>query len=405
MSAFHLVKMPCCTRFRRRSGYYSNLIQSRADWAFAGVYADEATTGTKDERAEFQRLLTDCRAGKIDLIITKSITRFARNTVILLETVRDLKLLNIDVYFEEQNIHSLSGDGELMLTILASYAQEESRSVSENCKWRIRRDFQQGRPNIGRMLGYRLRDGQFHTIPEEAELVCRIFADYLAGMGVNAIVNKLNHEGILSPMGRRWGVSSVAKILRNEKYTGNMMLQKTFVEDHISKKKRDNHGELPRYFIENCHEAIIDQRIFNEVQLEIVRRAAKHQPNPKTPSVYPFTGLLTCGKCGARYRRKHTNAGSKYEKIVWICPTFNMKGKSACASQQIPEDILNAKTMEAGGFDGLKEIRVPDHNLLSFIYSDRQVDLTWKNSSRRDSWTPKMREDARQNSLERRSQK
>jgi DNA invertase Pin-like site-specific DNA recombinase len=158
--------------------YYSKLIQSRADWAFSGVYADEATTGTKDNRAELQRLLADCRAGKIDMIITKSIARFARNTVTLLETVRELKLLNIDVYFEEQNIHSLSGDGELMLTILASYAQEESRSVSENCKWRIRRDFAQGRPSASRMLGYHLRDGKFYIIPEEAEIVRRIFADY-----------------------------------------------------------------------------------------------------------------------------------------------------------------------------------------------------------------------------------
>ena len=157
--------------------YYSNLIQQRLDWEYAGVYADEALTGTKDTRPEFQRLIADCKDGKIDLIITKSISRFARNTVTLLETVRELKLLGVDVYFEEQNIHSMSGDGELMLTILASYAQEESRSVSENCKWRIRKRFQQGEiVNLRFMYGYRINNGQIEIDQEQAEIVRMIYA-------------------------------------------------------------------------------------------------------------------------------------------------------------------------------------------------------------------------------------
>lgn len=172
--------------------YYNSFIQSNPEWLFCGVYADEALTGTKDNRENFQRLLSECRAGRIDLIITKSISRFARNTVTLLETVRELKELGVDVYFEEQNIHSISPDGEFMLTLLGSYAQEESYSASENQKWRIRKDFEQGRLGSITMLGYeRSNDGTLIIVPEEAETVRMIFNDYLNGMGKNAIANKL----------------------------------------------------------------------------------------------------------------------------------------------------------------------------------------------------------------------
>ena len=172
--------------------YYSTLIQSRGDWLYVGVYADEAKTGTKDTREDFQRLIEDCEAGKIDMVITKSISRFARNTVTLLQTVRAFKALGVDIFFEEQNIHTMSGDGELMMTILASYAQEESRSASENQKWRVRRNFEEGIPWNGRMLGYRLKDGRYEIVPEEAEIVRRIFRDYLSGLGYLAIAKQLN---------------------------------------------------------------------------------------------------------------------------------------------------------------------------------------------------------------------
>ena len=209
--------------------YYSSYIQQNPDWEYKGVYADEAFTGTKDNRPEFQRLLNDCRAGKLDLIITKSISRLARNTVTMLETVRELKALNIDIYFEEQNIHSLSGDGELMLTILASYAQEESLSVSENCKWRIRTQFAKGRPVSISMLGYKLIQGKLVIIPEEAEVVRMIFCDYLSGMSKVGIAQKLNELGIKTKRGGIWHESMVKYLLENEKYTGDMLLQKTFV--------------------------------------------------------------------------------------------------------------------------------------------------------------------------------
>ena len=162
--------------------YYSSMIQKHPGWLYCGVYADEALTGTKDSRENFQRLLTDCREGKIDLVITKSISRFARNTVTLLETVRELKELGVDVFFEEQNIHTMSTDGELMMTILAAYAQEESRSVSENQKWKVKRQFEDGKPWDGTLLGYRYRDGKYVIHPQEAEVVRRIFRDYLSGL-------------------------------------------------------------------------------------------------------------------------------------------------------------------------------------------------------------------------------
>ena len=225
--------------------YYSSLIQKHPGWTYAGVYADEAKTGTKDSRANFQRLIADCQQGRIDLVITKSVSRFARNTVTLLETVRQLKDMGVDVYFEEQNIHTMSTDGELMLTILASYAQEESRSASENQKWRIRKNFKEGRPWNGVMLGYRQQGGKYIIVPEEAEIVRRIYTEYLAGKGLEAIVNGLNADGILTQKGFTWHKGPVSRILRNSNYTGNLLLQRFYSENHITKRKCVNEGELP----------------------------------------------------------------------------------------------------------------------------------------------------------------
>jgi len=377
--------------------YYSALIQRRIEWEFAGIYADDPVSGTADNRAEFKRMLTDCRAGKIDMIITKSISRFARNTLTTLETVRELKSLGIDVFFQKENTHSLSSDGELMLSILASYAQEESLSVSENCLWRIRKMFQQGRPSTGTMMGYRLRDGKLHVVPDEAEVVRQIYADYLGGMGVLAVCKKLNAAGVPTKGGGPWMEGTVHKILHNDKYTGNLVLQKTFRQDHISKKTCINRGELPMYHVQNSHEAIIPREMFESVQQEFSERAKKYRPKRNSPpAAYPFTNRMVCGKCGRHYRRKHTAAGTKYEKIVWICGTFNRLGKAVCDARQIPENILEAKAAEAGGLEGLLEIRVIGPDKLTFTYEDgRVVDLTWGNTSRRHSWTEEMKQAAR----------
>lgn len=389
--------------------YYNSYIGSREDLEFAGVYADEALTGTKDNRPEFQRMLADCRNGKIDMIITKSITRFARNTVTLLATIRELRDLGIDVYFEKENIHTLSADGELMITLLAAYAQEESYNVSENQKWRIRRMFEQGRPNTGRMLGYRLKNDVLQIVPEEAEIVKMIFNDYLSGMGKNAIMKKLVRMGVPTLSGGQWRESTVLGILTNEKYTGDMLLQKTYRLDHISKKVMVNRGEKRKYFVENSHEPIIDKDTFAKVQQELARRAEKFQPNAPFSSEYPFTGLIRCGFCGGYFRRKIANAGSKYAKPVWICNTFNTYGKDICSAQQIPEKILIEKTSEVLGTAGwdretllsyISEIWVPEHNLLMYVFRDGSTEeVAWQNPSRRESWSDEMKQTARERQL------
>lgn len=272
--------------------HYSETIQSHPGWLYAGVYSDEAKTGTKDSRPGFQRLLKDCRAGKIDLVLVKSISRLARNTVTLLETVRELRALGIDVYFEEQNIHTLSYEGELMLTILASYAQEEALSVSENQKWRVQKNFKEGRPWNSTMLGYRNVNGTLVIVPEEAAIVRRIFAMYLDGMGVQMIANTLNAEGVRTRFGGEFNHSGMQKILRNYAYTGNLLLQKTYREDCLTKKDYPNRGERPKYHAAETHEPIISLEDFERVQAELARRAdifcSEYQP-----SSYPFTSLTS----------------------------------------------------------------------------------------------------------------
>ena len=377
--------------------YYNNLIQNHPGWIFCGIYADEAVTGTKDSRDQFQKLLADCRAGMVDLVITKSISRFARNTVTLLQTVRELKNLGVDVYFEEQNIHSLSSDGELFLTILASYAQEESRSASENQKWRVRDKFRNGIPWSGTILGYRYGTDGYVIEPMEAETVRLIFESYLQGMGLVSIAKLLNAQSRTSRYGRPWGKSSIMRVLRNSTYTGNLLLQKTYSENHLTKRTRQNNGELPKYYIEDAHEAIIPLRQFNAVQEEIQRRAKKHYTPNATKKQYPFTGKLVCAGCGKHYRRKVTATGP-----TWICPTYNTQGKAACPSKRIPESTLILMAEEVVGsvdaFSGeITEVRVENGNRLVFLHTNGKESVKrWHDRSRAESWTAEMREVARQ---------
>ena len=387
--------------------YYNNLIQSNPKWLFCGVYADEALTGTKNNRENFQKLLSECRKGNIDLVITKSISRFARNTVTLLETVRELKGLGVDVYFEEQNIHSLSADGELMLTILASYAQEESLSASENKKWQIQKDFENGKVGSITMLGYkRNRDGVLEIVPEEAEIVRMIFSDYFAGMGKQAIANKLHELQIPTKGGGLWTAGAIRRILKNEKYCGDLLLQKTYRENHITKKKIENSGQLPQYYVEDAHEPIIDKSTFLAVQ-ELLKEKQKFTSFNSTTGVYPLTGMIKCGCCGKNYRRKTTATG-----IVWICAKYNTKGKKYCpTAKQIPEDILYnkcCKVLETDKFDTeifqskIKQILVPEPNVLTFIFKDGHKEtIRWADRSRSESWTAEMREKAAQSARER----
>ena len=378
--------------------YYSQHIRRNPEWEYAGVYVDEALTGTKENREGFQRLLTDCRTGKIDIVLTKSISRFALNTVTLLETVRELKALGVDVYFEEQNIHTESSDGELMLTILASYAQEESRSVSENCKWRIRQKFAQGIPATTPLTGYRIHKGEFSIEPEEAALIRMIFRDYAMGLGRNAIQRKLADMGARSRFGGEWTDAHLRELLRNEKYSGDILMQKYFRADHLSKQDIKNSGQIDRYFMQDHHAPIVDRETFQHVQDRMDLQRETHAGTGGRRGA--FSGMLHCTKCGKSYKRKTTHG-----KAAWQCSTFITLGKRFCHTKQIPEDILIATTVSVLGiteFDEevflnqIERIEVPAFNHLVYIFKDgHREERIWQDKSRRDSWTDEMREQAR----------
>lgn len=391
---------------------YTAQIKATPDWEFAGIYEDRGISGTKEMRPAFQQLLTDCRAGRVDLILTKSFTRFARNTVLLLSTLRELKALGIDVYFEKDNIHSLSETGEFLITLLAAYAQAESYSASENQKWRIKKAFEEGRTTLGKMTGYRLKNGVLTVVPEEAEIVRQIFEDYLSGMGENAIAKKLTRMGVAPMRSQRpWNRSSIRCILTNEKYRGNMLLQKTYSENYISKKPVRNHGERTRYLVENSHEAIIPKAMFDAAQVERRKRREKMKADGRQWSRrYPFSGIIECGECGMHYRRRTVRSGTSYKQAVWICRTFDAYGKEFCHSKQIPEDILIVKTAKVVGSDDLETavptmlsaIRVAGANHLVYVFRDgSRQDVFWEHHSRKESWTEEKRQKARELALER----
>ena len=386
--------------------YYSQYIQQNPAWEYAGVYVDEALTGTKDSRPEVQRMLTDCKAGKIDRILTKSLSRFARNTVTVLESVRMLKSLGIDVYFEEGNIHSLGADSELILTLLASFAQEESLSVSENQKWRIRKGFEQGEVMCWRfMLGYRIEHGKAEIDPDEAEIVRDIFHRAIAGETYGSICRRLNAQGKTGALGKPFRSAHIRDILTNEKYTGNALLQKTFVRGHLSKRQVANKGDLPQYYATETHPAIIDEATFEAAQA-IVRQHAERRRDCARPQRSEFTTKIRCPICGQAYKRVTSNG-----TVGWNCSTYQDKGKRYCRGKKIPEavlkalvaDVLELPCYEAPEMEAqIDHIEVPaDNHLRLYLRGGRVEERIWKDRSRRESWTPEMKEKARQNAMKR----
>lgn len=366
--------------------YYSEYIQSRGDWLYVGVYADSAVTGTKDSRDEFQRMLEDCRNGKIDMIITKSISRFARNTVTLLSTVRELKELGVDVWFEKENIHSISGDGELMLTILASFAQEESLSVSENCKWRIRHNYEEGIPNNFQIYGYDMKNHKLTVNEEEAEVVRKIFEMYANGDGTYKIVDYLKAHHIKSPRDSQWRPNRIMAILRNEKYLGDLLLQKVYSENHITKRRVANDGVLKQYYVSENHAPIIDRNTFERVQKIISEKAACNAH--VNPYEYDFKDMVFCGKCGDKYTRKKIHGGTVSEKYVWICRTYAHKGKTYCSNKQIPDEVLvnMAKRYDTE----IEKILILESRMVQFIFADESEDIQEWEINRK--WTDEMKE-------------
>ena len=332
--------------------FYSALIQSNPEWEYVGVYADSFVSGTSTKhRTEFQRMIADAEHGKIDIILCKSISRFARNTVDLLETVRHLKELGVEVRFEKENIHSLSGDGELMLSVLASFAEEESRSISDNSKWGIRKRFQSGEIGTANkhILGYRYDENlqKYVIIPEEAAIVRRMFALYLEGVSLQKICDDLNESGYRTVHGCLFRETSLMIMIRNEVYAGDILRQKSFMADPITKNKVKNQGEFPKYYMPDTHEAIIDRETYAKVQEEIARRSSLLNPT------YCFTGKLKCEICGMPYTRKISyNHGKKY--VHWICRAKKKKGMH-CSSINFTETKLEEICTDVLETDGFSE--------------------------------------------------
>lgn len=350
------------TSYEAQVNYYTEKIENNPSWKLAGIYADDGKSATSTKnRSNFQAMIEDCMAGKIDMVITKSISRFARNTVDSLMNIRKLKEKNIAVFFEKEGINTLEGSGELLVTILSSQAQEESRNISENCHWGIVRKFESGKVivNHSKFLGYtKNKDGNLVIIPEEADLVRRIFRLFLEGNSSYKIKRILEADGILTVTGKTvWQATVIDKMLSNEKYMGDALMQKTYTVDFLTKKKVINKSIVPQYYIEDNHEAIIPKELYHRVQEEKARRGAIYRPASKkadAPSIkgkysakYVLSDIMVCAECGQPYRRQ---VWSKYgvKKAVWRCDNRLKHGSKRCKhSPTLKEDSLHEAIMTA----------------------------------------------------------
>ena len=297
--------------------YYIKLIDSRLDWIFAGLYVDNGISGTRTEhRKGFKQMMQDALDGKIDLIVTKSISRFARNTVDSLSAIRQLKEHGVEIFFEKENIWTFDSKGELMLTILSSVAQEESRSISKNITWGKRKRFADGEYSIpySRFLGY---DRGMVINPSEAKIIKSIYFFFLLGMSAYQIANLLTDQGIPTPGGKKkWSHGVIISILTNEKYKGDALIQKNFTVDFMSKKRKKNEGELPKYYVTGGHEAIIPPPLHEYIQVEMLRRL--DYEHGRYSGVHPFLGRIICENCGAAYRYSSWHS-TTYNDWVWEC--------------------------------------------------------------------------------------
>lgn len=318
--------------FAAQNDYYRNLIRAKENWTLADIYADEGISGTSAEkRPDFQRLLADCHRGLIDRIIVKSISRFARNTRECLETIRELRLLGVGVYFEEQNIDTATMSGEMLTALFAAIAEEESKSISRNTRWGNRKRMAAGTYLPSSMpYGYRLIEKEIIIEPSEALVVCQIYQDYLAGMGTDAIARKLNEQGVPPSQGKKWGHSGVAYILRNERYIGDSLWQKTYATESFPTQQVRNKGELPKYYAEETHPPILSKEIFEAAQ----RLAADKKPHAVDELAMhsPLSRRIVCGQCGRSFR-KRIDRGQTY----WLCRGHE-ENMENCEVMQIPED-------------------------------------------------------------------
>lgn len=331
--------------------YYTTFINENPIYEYAGTYADEGISATNTKkRDEFKRMIADCRAGKIDRIITKSISRFARNTLDCLNYVRELKELGIGIIFEKENINTLDAKGEVLLTILSSLAQDESRSISENSTWGIRRRFEKGQHKMStkRFLGYDTDEaGKLVINRKQAQIVNRLYSEFLNGKTVDYIKRIFEREGVVNWDGRtKWQVTTLQSILENEKYKGDTILQKSYTVDFLTKKRVQNQGEIQKFYIEDDHEAIIEPWIWECVQLEIERRKRyleEHgtKSSSNNTEKNPFASKIVCGVCGKVFARKGWRSSKGVDRKVWQCSErYKVKGVMGCANRHVEESTL-----------------------------------------------------------------
>ncbi len=352
------------TSYEAQVEHYTNFIQKNEEWEFAGIFADDGISGTNTKkREEFNRMIAECMEGHIDMIITKSISRFARNTLDCLRYIRQLKEKNVPVFFEKENINTMDSKGEVLLTIMASLAQQESESLSKNVKMGMQFRFQNGevQVNHNRFMGYtKDEDGHLIIEPAEAEIVKRIYREYLQGASLKQIGDGLMDDGILTAAGKaKWRPESVKKILKNEKYIGDALLQKTYTVDVLTKKRVKNNGIVPQYYVENSHEPIIPRDLYMQVQEEMLRRANLHSGANRKKRVYSskyaLSSIVYCSKCGDIYRRIAWNNRGKHT-TVWRCVNRVEHGPDCCDAPTVQEEelqnaVVKAINMALGGKD------------------------------------------------------
>ena len=341
--------------FRNQVDYYTRFVQTHPEYELVDIYADEGISGTNTKKREhFKRMIADCEAHKIDMVITKSISRFARNTQDCLENYRKLKNLGITVVFEKENISSADTTGELLLTILSSLAQDESRNISENTKWGIRSKFQKGIPHINtcKFMGFdKAEDGRLVVNEEEAKLVRRIYREFLEGFTCSAIAARLNAEGIPGVSGEpKWLRVTIESMLKNEKYMGDSLLQKTYTADFLTKKQVKNDGEVTQYYVKDSHAGIISREDWNAVQQEFERIERFMKDHNMTRYGYggeirPFSSKIICGECGGVYGRK-AHAGREKE-TYWQCNTRCYNGPKSCRGENVREAVIHRVFIEA----------------------------------------------------------
>ena len=351
--------------------HYENYIRSNEEWEFAGIYYDEGITGTKkDIRAGLLSMIADCEAGKIEFIVTKSISRFARNTMDCLEMVRKLTGLGVAIYFEKENINTGSMESELMLSILSSFAEKESVSISENNKWSIKKRFQKGTFIISYPpYGYYNNNGTMSIVPEEAEVVKEIFAACLAGKGTLAIAKELNDKGIKAKKNGKWYAGSIKNILTNEKYTGDVIFQKTYTDDSLN--RHINYGERDRFLCKDHHEPIICHEVFDRVRAVLDQRAMDKGNGIETfryKKRYCFSGKIKCGECGKTFkRRQHYKPSGNY--VAWTCET-HLENKEKCSMLYINDESVKLAflTMMNKLIYSNKEILKPLYRKICHVY-------------------------------------